>query len=342
MAIRPPAFDILWAGFEGLEVQDVRGPEGGAVILFARNLDPDPAVGPERCHALIRGLQSRWGGEVPLAVALDQEGGAVSRLKGWVGTTPDFRRIWERGGGGACARWGELWGRGLRLLGFSVDFAPVADLWDGIPGTGLGDRCASADPWAVAEAAGSFLNGLESTGVRGCLKHFPGLGGTRVDSHQALPELRDMAQIARNLQPFRALSHRERLVMVAHLRTPGTCGLPASLHRGSVEGNPWSIRGRWIPDDLEMGGCRDWSWAERVRLCLEAGHQALLVCQTEAGIASCAEALAGTPEKLWTPARERFLALRKNLLPPPAGAFDLPAWEQWLAEIRREAAASEA
>jgi len=339
--MRPNAFDILWIGFDGIDAPQAGGPRAGAVILFARNLDPDPAAGPERCHGLIQGLQSTWGSEVPIAVALDQEGGAVSRLKGWVGPTPGLRQIWQRGGEIGCARWGELWGRGLRLLGFSVDFAPVADLWDGIEGTGMGDRCASADPFEVAEAAGAFLNGLESTGVRGCLKHFPGLGGTQVDSHQALPELRDMEQIAQNLKPFRALAHRERLVMVAHLKTPGTCGLPASLHRGSVIGNPWGIQGRWIPDDLEMGGCRDWSWEDRVRFCLEAGHQALLGCQTAGGVGACGAAPPGGPEPLWSPARDRFLALRKNLLSPAAGSFDRRAWDAWLEEIHTEAAASQ-
>jgi len=338
--MRPDAFDTLWTGLDGLDAPDPGAPQAGAVILFARNLDPDPTVGPERCHALIRGLQATWGKAIPLAVALDQEGGAVSRLRAWAGPTPGFRQIWDRGGQAACARWGVLWGQGLRLLGFSVDFAPVADLWDGFEGTGMGDRCASAEALKVAQAAGAFFNGLESTGVRGCLKHFPGLGGTRVDSHQSLPELRDMEQIAKNLQPFRSLSHQERLVMVAHLKTPGTCGLPASLHRGSVIGNPWGIQGRWIPDDLEMGGCRDWSWEDRVRLCLEAGHQALLVCQTAGGIESCATALAAMPETLWSQARSRFLALRKNLLPPDPGAFDRLAWNAWLAELRREASQS--
>lgn len=342
MMMRTPAFDLLWTGFDGLDAPDPKAPAAGAVILFARNLDPDPKVGPERCHALIQGLQSTWGAEAPLAVALDQEGGAVSRLRVWAGPTPGFRQIWTRGGHAACAHWGNLWGQGLRLLGFNVDFAPVADLWDGFEGAGLGDRCASAEAMQVAEAAGAFLNGLESTGLRGCLKHFPGLGGTRVDSHQALPELKDMAQIARNLQPFRALSHRERLVMVAHVKTPGTCGLPASLHRGSVQGNPWGIQGRWIPDDLEMGGCSDWSWEDRVRLCLEAGHQALLVCQTAGGIQTCAEALTGLPESLWGPARERFLSFRRNLLPKGAPAFDRPAWQAWLAELQAAAASFQA
>lgn len=336
--MRHPSSDLLWIGFMGMDASEVGEPEAGAIILFARNLDPDPQGGPERCHALIQELQARWGLGVPLAVALDQEGGAVSRLRGWAGPTPSFRRIWEQGGAPACQRWGSLWGRGLRLLGFNVDFAPVADLWDGHAGTGMGDRCASLDFAEVTLAAGAFLHGLEGSGVRGCLKHFPGLGGTQVDSHQALPELEDEAQIHRNIQPFRALGHPDRLAMVAHLKMPGTEGLPASLHRPSVADNAWGIQGRWIPDDLEMGGCGQWDWPDRVRLCLEAGHQALLVCQTPQGIQACARALVALPEPLWAPARKRFLELRSNLLPPDSRPFDRPAWDAWLAEIHAETA----
>lgn len=331
------ASEILWIGFEGLDAEAVVGPRAGAVILFARNLDPDPERGPARCKALIQGLQRTWGAECPLAVALDQEGGAVSRLKVWAGPTPDFRRIWEGQGAAGCARWGALWGRGLRLLGINVDFAPVADLWDGHPGTGMGDRCVSVDPAEVAVAAGAFLHGLESTGVKGCLKHYPGLGGTRVDSHKSLPELADPDQIARNLKPFVALAHPDRLAMVAHLKTPATEGLPASLHRASVAGNRFGVQARWIPDDLEMGGCADWSWEARVRLCLEAGHQALLVCQTPAGIRACAEALESLSEPLWAPARKAFRTLRRNLAPPDFSAFDAAAWRLWLEEVRQAA-----
>jgi len=338
--MRNAAFDLLWTGFDGLDSAEVKGPEAGAIILFARNLDPDPVRGPARCHGLIRGLHSKWGQGTPLAVALDQEGGAVSRLRVWAGPTPSLRQIWEQGGATACRRWGGLWGQGLRILGFNVDFAPVADLWDGHPDTGMGDRCASLDPAEVSIAAGAFLHGLEATGVRGCLKHFPGLGGTRVDSHRALPELEDDVQIQRNLQPFRALAHPDRLTMVAHLKTPSTEGLPASFHRGSVADNPWGIQGRWIPDDLEMGGCGDWDWKDRVRLSLEAGHQALLVCQSAQGTDACATALAGMPENLWAPARQRFLALRRNLIPPDAETFDASGWAAWLSAVRTEAAGS--
>ena len=331
---RPGPGELLWQGVFGLDAPEVSGPRPGGVVLFGRNLDPDGAAGPARSAALIRDLQDRWGGGLPLAVALDQEGGAVSRLRTWAGPTPTLRRLWTAGGAGACARWGALWGRGLALLGFNVDFAPVADLWEA--GSALGDRCASPEPLAAARAAGAFLHGLEGAGVRGCLKHWPGLGGTCLDSHLGLPEQGDPAALARNRIPFLALGHPDRLVMVAHLRTPDTGGLPASLCPAAVAANPWGLQARWLPDDLEMGGCQDWDWDERVRRCLEAGHQALLVCQTPDGIAACGRAAQALPERLWRPAAARFGSLRRNL-PRPGGPFQPDAWGRWLEEIRAQA-----
>jgi len=329
---------LLWSGIFGLDGADVaqdRAP--GGIVLFGRNLDPDPAAGPARCHALVRGLQARWGGDAPLAVAVDQEGGAVSRLRPWVGPTPALRQLWLRGGASACRRWGALWGRGLAMLGCNVDFAPVADLW-APGGAAMGDRCAGGTPLEAALAAGAWLAGLEGAGVRGCLKHFPGLGGTALDSHLGLPERADPGAVAAGALPFRMLAQPDRLVMVAHLLLPGSGGLPASLCRPMVADNPWGVRARWLPDDLEMGGCRDWDWPERVRLCLEAGHQALLVCQTPAGIAACAQAAEQLPEELWMPAAGRFLAMRRGL-PPGPPRFSHTAWEAWVRQVEAATAA---
>ena len=137
-----------------------------------------------------------------------------------------------------------------------------------------------------------------------------------------------MDQIANNLLPFRALAHQDRLMMVAHLRLPGTEGRPASLHRGTVAANPWGIQGRWIPDDLEMGGCSDWTWEDRVRLCLEAGHQALLVCQTPQGVQACAEAAAGQPDATGRSGCACASGtLRDSLRPAEKIRFDRKAWD---------------
>ncbi|HEX9082210.1 MAG TPA: glycoside hydrolase family 3 N-terminal domain-containing protein [Holophagaceae bacterium] len=329
------AHQLLWTGFRGLDPIEVDLPfNPGGLILFARNLDPDPATGPFRCRTLIQGLQARFGAPFPLAVALDQEGGPVSRLRPWVGDTPPLRRIWTRGGTEACMAWGRLWGEGLRMLGFNVDFAPVVDLWDGHPEAGIGDRAASPEPREVAAAAGAFLHGLESTGVRGCLKHFPGLGGTALDSHRGLPALGEPVQVDRNASAFLPLAHPDRLVMVAHVRTPKSDPLPASLHRGSVVENPWGIAGRFLPDDLEMGGCADWSWPDRVRLSLDAGHDWLLVCQTEAGSRACAEAVATLPEHLLAPALARNGTLRRHLPVPAREPLDPAAWTAWVTRVR--------
>ncbi len=328
------AHQLLWTGFCGLDPAEVELPfNPGGIVLFSRNLDPDPEGGPARCRALIDGLQARFGAELPLAAALDQEGGPVSRLRPWTGPTPPLRRLWTQGGARACSAWGALWGEGLRMLGFNVDFAPVLDLWDGHPGAGIGDRAASEAPLEAATAAGAFLHGLESTGVRGCLKHFPGLGGTTLDSHQGLPALEDAGQVDHNAEAFIPLAHPDRLVMVAHLRTPASGPFPASLHRGSVLDNPWGIQGRFLPDDLEMGGCAEWTWDERVRLALEAGHQWLLVCQTPEGWRTCAEAAGRLPASLCTRALESTRSLRRHL--PPAPPFDPQVWKNWVTRLQR-------
>jgi len=330
------AHQLLWTGFLGLDPAEVALPfDPGGIILFARNLDPNPLGGPARCRRLIDGLQARFGSELPLAVAVDQEGGAVSRLRPWTGPTPSLRRLWTRDGARACSAWGALWGEGLRMLGFNVDFAPVLDLWDGHPGAGIGDRAASEVSLEAAAAAGAFLHGLESAGVRGCLKHFPGLGGTTLDSHQGLPVLEDGGKVDRNAQAFLPLAHADRLVMVAHLRTPASGSLPASLHRGSVQDNPWGLRGRFLPDDLEMGGCAEWNWDERVSRSLEAGHQWLLVCQTPGGWTACAEAAGRLPASLCDKALESNRSMRRHL--PPAPPFDLQSWEGWLTRLQSAA-----
>lgn len=332
---RSPAQRLLWTGFAGLDGERVQLEfQPGGVVLFARNLDPDPAAGPLRCHALIEALQNRWG---PLAVAVDQEGGAVSRLRAWVGVTPGLRKIWEKGGAEGCRLWGGLWGRGLRMLGFNVDFAPVVDLWDPAPEAYMGGRCASADPAEAAAAARAFLEALEAEGVRGCLKHFPGLGGTRLDSHVGLPENLDPVQLEAGLRPFRDLGHADRLAMVAHLKLPGSGDLPASFCPQCVAANPWGVKARWIPDDLEMGGAGGLSWDQKVRLSLEAGHEALLVCQTPEGWNACAEAAARMPEALWAPAAARFRSLRRTLRCNP-GPFLPGAWKDWVQEVQEEAA----
>src|SRR5690606_31554375 len=115
-----------------------------------------------------------------------------------------------------------------------------------------------AEPEAVTTLAAAFLEGLHAAGVAGCIKHFPGLGAARQDTHHHGSEIDlDAEQAARHLEPFRYLAGGAGAVMVGHAAYPihDPSGLPASVSRAIATD---LLRGRLgfagvtISDDLEM------------------------------------------------------------------------------------------
>ncbi len=242
------------------------------VILFRRNIES--AAQLERLIGEIRGLGARF-------LFVDQEGGPVDRLRDLLAPAPSLRRA------GAspeeARRAGELAGTALRRLGFDVDLAPVVDR--GLPGAGdlvLGERSVSPDPARIIEAAGNFLDGLHARGIGGCLKHFPGLGRARVDTHEALPVLeQDPHQQALDLTPFDALMPRAGAVMISH--AAGSDGIPASLSDAwaSVQlRTVLGFEGAAFSDDLEMGALAAFGTIpQRCARAALAGCDLLFVCR---------------------------------------------------------------
>ncbi len=82
-------------------------------------------------------------------------------------------------------------------------------------------------------------------------------------------------------------------------------------------------------------GCADWSWDDRVRRSLEAGHEWLLVCQTPEGWSACSEAAARLPEPLWAAALAATRSMRRHL--PKAPHFDAQAWTDWVLRVQASA-----
>jgi len=264
--------------------RDVLGrlpPRG--VILFRRNLESVDAL--ERLVTELRDLAvSR--------LYLDQEGGPVDRLRELVGSSPSLARVAKAG---SARRAGEATGAMLAALGFDVDLAPVVDR--GLPGAGalvLGDRCAGAEPGAIVRAAGDFLDGLHARGIGGCLKHFPGLGRARLDTHEALPSLpADAGEEKLDLEPFRRLMERARAVMISHAARED--GEPASLSPAVATGllrERLHFSGAAFSDDLEMGALAEFgSLPERSSRACAAGCDLLLVCRRIAEYPACVEAV---------------------------------------------------
>ncbi len=210
-------------------------------------------------HGLMRDAQKL--AEGPLFRCVDMEGGTVDRFRDVVARIPSALDVARTGSAALFREHGLLIGRQLRALGFNTDFAPCLDLGLEASRKALGPRTVSADPKEVVRYAREFLGGLGEARVLGCGKHFPGLGGGALDSHQALPTIeRTWRQVwEEDLLPYRELKIKLPLVMVAHVSYPRIVrgGGPASLSRHWILGvlrEEIGYRGLVVSDDLDMGG----------------------------------------------------------------------------------------
>jgi len=275
---------VLMVGFRGPSLgSDERRALGelapAGVILFRRNLET-----PGDLLHLLADVHELL--PAPPLLALDQEGGRVSRLEPWIGPTPPAAEL-ARGGGQATFRFGRAIGNGLRALGFNLDFAPVVDLCTPEAPNGIGDRSYGTAAVIVAQIAGSFLDGLQQAGVAGCLKHFPGLGDTDVDSHKSLPRVtRELRRLEEeDLLPYRLLGERAAAVMVGHghyAALDPQPGLPATLSSTIVRGllrQRLAYRGVVVSDDLEMGAVAPLDGDGRAAVAaIAAGCDLILYC----------------------------------------------------------------
>ena len=227
-------------------LDDVR-PYG--ILLFARHLKEPAQV--RELNACVHKAISDWSPKI----ALDQEGGRVNRLKALGLEFPSAADLADDQSRAESVAF-EMGGH-LKDLGFDVDFAPVADLGPAHPGTGLEGRVFGEDASIVTACCESFLIGLGRAGIEGCLKHFPGLGGSRVDSHHRLPTMGGALEERRpHLEPYAGLKDRAPYVMIAHGSYPALLGTaqPSSLVPATYALlRDCGFKGLSVTDDLAMG-----------------------------------------------------------------------------------------
>jgi len=326
---------LIWRGFDGTRLPGWLGSlleqdRCGGIVLFGRNVED-----PRQVHEIAREACARHSGPGVLPVAVDQEGGRVARLREPHFTAFPPARTVARATPGSIEAAGRAMGEEMAACGVNMDFAPVLDVQDGLDGV-IGDRAFSGDPARAARAALAWLRGLESAGVAGCVKHFPGHGDASCDSHVDLPRADgDMDGLAsRHLPPFReACAAGVRAVMVAHILVPGADPRrPASLSPAIVDGllrQELGFDGLVVTDDLEMGAVtRHNEVGEAAVLAVEAGCDALLVCATrrmqdEAVSALEAEAAASQAfRRLLERSVSRLERFTSTLVPPPATLRD--------------------
>jgi len=280
---RPPRAVLLGCAGERLTAAERRffaAADPLGFILMRRN-----CRARDQLRALVADLRASVGRD-DAPVLIDQEGGRVARLQ-----PPEWRRYPAAAQIAAlpdplaeeAARLGaRLIADDLAEVGITVDCAPVLDLPVREADPVIGDRAFGDDPARVARLAGAFSEGLLAGGVLPVIKHIPGHGRARVDSHRACPLVEaDRAILSeRDFAPFHALSWAP-WAMTAHIVYAAIDDVaPATFSRRVID---TIIRGEigfggvLVSDDIAMGAL-DGTFGERTRRALDAGCDLVLHC----------------------------------------------------------------
>jgi beta-N-acetylhexosaminidase len=229
----------------------------------------------------------------PLIVAADQEGGIVSHLSPPLSKLPALSTLASLPSdirAEKAKEFGRVHGQELAALGVNLNFAPVLDLRPEARrnrfdfNTLIGYRAISDDPAIVADIAKSYVHGLEASGVGATVKHFPGLGRVRADTHHFSAGLdTPLAELeASDWRPFRdVLAGSRAQLMIGHVTlTAVDPDRPASHSRLVVDGivrKKWNYQGVIMTDDLVMGAIYQNNVCTAVVEALNAGVDLLLV-----------------------------------------------------------------
>jgi beta-N-acetylhexosaminidase len=235
----------------------------------------------------------------PLLIATDQEGGLVNRLYRFHGDLPSAQQMAASGSTEYIQNQGMQAAKWLQELGINSDFAPVVDVHTVDPPV-LESRMFGSDPQTVATDAGAYLDGLQSNGIAGCLKHFPGLGAITSDPHAGLPTvMRSKAELERiDLAPYRLMLQHNRpaMIMSTDVLVPAVdASLPAELSPKAIDGvlrKELGFKGVVITDGLYMGGISArWTLSQAAVLAIQAGNDLIEGPFTPAQVANVVAAL---------------------------------------------------
>lgn len=250
------AGQVIVADWQGTEapVRMVRELHLGGVIAFSSNVASAEQVARVN-RTLTRQVGRRW----PLFLGVDQEGGVVERLRGAATRFPTFMSAGAAGDVALTEQAYAASGTELRRLGFTVDFAPDADVTSGPADPTIGSRAASSRPSEVADHVVAAAGGFGAAGVMPVVKHFPGHGSVPADSHLTLPvQTRTLAELEEtDLVPFRAaVEAGAPAVMVGHIDVRAVDPrVPSSLSRKVTTGllrDTLGFAGLVVTDSMEM------------------------------------------------------------------------------------------
>lgn len=256
----------------------------GGIALFSRNI-----TSAEQLPMFISDLQNS--SKYPLFIAVDEEGGRVARIanSGYfdVASYKSMEDIGKSGDASKAEEVGRQIGLYLKELGFNLDFAPVADTNTNPQNIVIGDRSYGSDPALVARMVSAQLDGMHDSGIMGTLKHFPGHGDTKDDTHSGYVSIEKTWDELKEceLVPFIAAFPKADMVMVSHITAVNVTSdkLPTSMSETMITGklrNELGYDGVIITDAMAMGAVADnYTSADAAVTAVKAGVDIVLMPQ---------------------------------------------------------------
>lgn len=295
---------------------------GGVILMGGAIVDPGQVS--ELTSALEGAHRADW----PLMVGVDQEGGTVARLADVIPPMPAFLAAGAAVDKDTVRQAYGYSAADMAGLGFTVDYAPVADVTIGLADPTIRSRAASDDPQRVADAVVAAVEGFVAGGVVPTVKHFPGHGSVTVDSHASLPvQTQTVAQLeARDLIPFAAaVEAGAPSVMMGHVVVPEWGPEPASLSPAAHAylRETLGFTGVIVTDALNMGAISDayGPGAAVVRAIAAGTDVALMPADIQAAHAALVAAVADgslSRDRLTEAAARSILLMRWQAALPPA------------------------
>ncbi len=288
MTLEQKVGQLFLVGFQGREITEgaqtmIREVKPGGIILFGRNIKTARQTARLINQSQITATELY---HIPLLVAVDQEGGVVSRVK----LNPPFPSALSIGNAEneeITQRMGYYNSVLLKSLGFNMNLAPVVDIISDKKPTFIGNRAFGVSVNQAVEMSRAFALGQKLGGIMPTLKHFPGHGSGFVDSHVALPTRNDTLEdmLKADLLPYTNLNQdvSPEAVMVAHIAFPkiDPSGLPAAFSKVFLQDilrKKLNFDGIVVTDDIEMAGASvTTSLGDRAVKSLLAGADMIMV-----------------------------------------------------------------
>ena len=274
---------MVMIGIQGTKVDDdslymLNQYHMGGVILFDRNMES-----PEQVKQLTSDLQAQSNEKVPLFIGIDEEGGDVVRMAEKLTPPPSQKEIGATGDIEQAKTWAIKTAKSLKDIGINVNFAPVADV-------GSNDkRSYSTDANTVIDFVRAATKGYQQENIIYSLKHFPGIGKGKVDSHIDSSSIDVVKEVlmTEDILPFKTIidenEPNDYFILVSHLKYPALDEeYPASLSSKIMTDllrNKLGYKGIIITDDMEMGAVANHNDFRSIGVnAVKAGADIVLVC----------------------------------------------------------------